>query len=202
MAKRKRLTFDQAAFSRALLKAYEAQLLKLVEQICNKMPAKILDMEGKGLAMRDTWIHMVARSIGFRALRIENPDSQHRWMVRVQFGPWQGSNARYSIRPNTRMRALIVMYGTGTKAVVPGVTIMHKPGQVVWDKGVYDQHTSRSSYPGRVVAPLKGSPSVSSFDTRGGNYIAKYIAASAKIMAKIMKETMVDINVNDYLVYR
>lgn len=201
MPRRRRLTFDQPAFMRYLLKAYESQLIKLAEQICTKMSGNIQSMEGRGLAMRDTWIRMVARSIGYRALGIETPEGNKRWMIRVQFGPWQGSNARYSIKPNTKMRALIVMYGTGTKAVVPGTTIKHKPGQIVWDKGVFEQHTSRSKHPGRVVAPIKGT-NISSFDTRGGNFIAKYIAVAAKVMAKIMRETMIDIDVNDFLVYK
>lgn len=201
MPSRKHLTFDKAAFMRHMLKAYEAQLLSLAEQICRKMKGSILNMEGKGLAMRDTWIRMVARSIGYRALRVDTPFGDEPWMIQVKLGPWQGSNARYSIKENTRTRALVVMYGTGTKAVVPGVTLKHKPGQTVWDKGIFDQHTSRSKHPERVVAPIKGT-SISSFDTRGGNYIAKYMQAAVKVMQRIMKETMVDININDFLVYK
>lgn len=68
-------------------------------------------------------------------------------------------------------------------------------------KGIFDQHTSRSKHPDRVVAPIKGT-SISSFDTRGGNYIAKYMQAAVKVMQRIMKETMVDININDFLVYK
>lgn len=201
MPARKHLTFDKAAFMRHMLKAYEQELLTLAEQICQKMKGSYLGMEGKGLAMRNTWIRMVARSIGCRALRVDTPFGDEPWMIQVKFGPWQGSNARYAIKPNTLMRALVVNYGTGTKAVIPGVTLKHKPGQTVWDRGIFGQHTSRSRHPGRVVAPIKGT-NISSFDTRGGNFIAKYIQAAAKVMRRIMKETMVDVNVNDFLVYK
>ncbi len=199
MPAHKRLTFDRGAFMRYLLKAYEKQLIKLAEQICAKMKSSVLGMEGKGLGMRNTWIRMVARSIGYHAMRINTPFGDEPWMIKVRFGPWAGS--KNEIRENTRMRSLIVMYGTGTKAVVPGVTIKHKPGQMVWDKGVFGQKPSKSKHPGRVVAPIKGTD-VSSFDTRGGNYIAKYVQAAARVMAKIMKETMVDIRISDFLVYK
>ncbi len=201
MPSRKHLTFDKSAFMRHMLKAYESQLLSLAEQICRKMQGSILNMEGKHLAMRDTWIRMVARSIGYRALRVDAPFGDEPWMIQVKLGPWQDSNARYSIKDNTRMRALVVMYGTGTKAVVPGMTLKHKPGQTVWDKGIFGQRMSRSKHPGRVVAPIKGT-NISSFDTRGGNYIAKYMQAAVKVMQKILKEQMVEININDFLVYR
>ena len=121
MPSRKHLTFDKAAFMHHMLKAYETQLLSLAEQICRKMKGSILNMEGKGLAMRDTWIRMVARSIGYRALRVDTPFGDEPWMIQVKLGPWQGSNARYSIKENTRMRALVVMYGTG-RAIVDGNT--------------------------------------------------------------------------------
>ena len=201
MPARKRLTFDRAAFTRHLLKSYEGQLIKLAEQICSKMTGSILNMQGKGLGMRDTWIRAVARSIGYRALRIETPFGDEPWEIQVKLGPWQGSNSRYTLKENTRMRALIVLYGTGTKAVIPGVTLRHKPGQIVWDKGVFTQKTSASRHPGRVVAPIKGA-NVSSFDTRGGNYIAKYIQAAGKVMAKILEHAMADVRVSDFLEYK